>query len=123
MIEFKMSADVVERLKRHSADQKNIVLDFDDGVGPYSAVGGCALDGGFKLLLVANEISGDDYEPLLDSPLGQVWVKKYSLGYFENEGPKLALNSNGMVQFSNNSGLVEANLEIVDDPAETEGIK
>ncbi len=50
-------------------------------------------------------------------------MKKYSLGYFENEGPKLALNSNGMVQFSNNSGLVEANLEIVDDPAETEGIK
>nr|WP_054645690.1 iron-sulfur cluster biosynthesis family protein [Secundilactobacillus oryzae] len=43
MIEFKMSADVVERLKRHSADQKNIVLDFDDGVGPYSAVGAAPL--------------------------------------------------------------------------------
>ncbi|KRM57659.1 iron-sulfur cluster biosynthesis family protein [Secundilactobacillus malefermentans] len=122
MTNLKMSSDVEKRLKNHGADKKNIVLDFDDGVGPYSVIGGCALDGGFKLLLVGSEV-GDDYQVQLDSPLGKIWVKDYSYEYFENENPQLKLSGAGMIQLTNNSGVVESNLEVVDDPEVSEGIR
>ncbi len=35
----------IERLQRYELSSKKMLLDFDDGVGPFSAVGSCSLDG------------------------------------------------------------------------------
>ncbi|GAB6092085.1 iron-sulfur cluster biosynthesis family protein [Furfurilactobacillus curtus] len=55
-----------------------LLLSYDDGVGPYSAVGFCSLDTAFDLLVVDQDQGTPDYDEAIDSNLGEIKVKGYS---------------------------------------------
>ncbi|MBD5806626.1 iron-sulfur cluster biosynthesis family protein [Limosilactobacillus walteri] len=75
----------VNRLKRYDLSNKKMLLDFDDGVGPFSAVGSCSLDGAYRLILVAKDTKTPDYDEKINSNLGDVFIKHHTAVQFDNE--------------------------------------
>lgn len=67
-----------QRLSRYLTPNKRILLDFDDGVGPFSKVGGCSLDGAFRLIFVDQQHDLPDFDQHIPSNLGDVYIKGYS---------------------------------------------
>ena len=53
-----------------------LILDFDDGVGPFSKLGNCS-DANFKLIIV-KDAKLPDFNAQLASNLGPVWYKDYT---------------------------------------------
>lgn len=41
-----------QRLQKYLQPDSKLILDFDDGVGPFSKLGNCSLDANFKLIIV-----------------------------------------------------------------------
>ncbi|MBB1122809.1 iron-sulfur cluster biosynthesis family protein [Limosilactobacillus sp. Lr3000] len=75
----------VERLQRYNPSAKKMLLDFDDGVGPFSAVGSCSLDGGYRLIFVKKDLATPDYDKKLTSNLGDVFIKEHTAVQFDKE--------------------------------------
>ena len=76
-------------------DDKNavILLDFDDGVGPFSKVGVCSLNQAFQLVVAPKEADLHDYDQVLETNLGKVYYKGYSDMYLDQV---MQLKDNGM---------------------------
>ncbi|MBM6754881.1 iron-sulfur cluster biosynthesis family protein [Lactobacillus alvi] len=68
-----------ERLARYlKADQK-LVLDFDDGVGPFSDLGNCSLDVNFKFIILdGSQPLPADFDAHFSSNLGEIYYKSYT---------------------------------------------
>lgn len=75
----------IERLQRYELSSKKMLLDFDDGVGPFSAVGGCSLDGDYRLILVEEDLDTPDYNEKIASNLGDVFIKDHTAVQFDDE--------------------------------------
>lgn len=75
----------VNRLKRYDLSNKKMLLDFDDGVGPFSAVGSCSLDGTYRLILVAKDVKTPDYDEKINSNLGDVFIKRHTAVQFDSK--------------------------------------
>lgn len=67
-----------KRLARYLSPDKKLVLDFDDGVGPFSALGNCSLDVNFKLVFVDRDQDLPDFDAHFSSNLGEVYYKGYT---------------------------------------------
>lgn len=74
-----------ERLARYLDSDKRILLDFDDGVGPFSKVGACSLDGAFRLILVDKDEVLPDFEKVISSNIGDIAIKGYSEAQLDDE--------------------------------------
>ncbi|HJF53877.1 MAG TPA: iron-sulfur cluster biosynthesis family protein [Limosilactobacillus coleohominis] len=70
--------DVKQRLSRYLGTSKKMLLDYDDGVGPFSALGNCSLDDNFKLIFVNQSQSFKDFDASFDSNLGKIYYKGYT---------------------------------------------
>ncbi|MBM6753439.1 iron-sulfur cluster biosynthesis family protein [Lactobacillus alvi] len=58
---------------------KRLILDFDDGVGPFSDIGDCSLGVNFKLILLdADKELPKDFDAHFASNLGDVYYKGYT---------------------------------------------
>lgn len=75
----------IQRLQRYELSSKKMLLDFDDGVGPFSAVGSCSLDGDYRLILVKEDLETPDYNEKITSNLGDVFIKDHTAVQFDDE--------------------------------------
>ncbi|MBB1079112.1 iron-sulfur cluster biosynthesis family protein [Limosilactobacillus sp. STM2_1] len=77
--------EAINRLTRYDLSSKTMLLDFDDGVGPFSAVGSCSLDGGYRLILVNKDAEVPDYNERIQSNLGDLYIKRHTAVQFDDE--------------------------------------
>ncbi|WP_295730648.1 iron-sulfur cluster biosynthesis family protein [uncultured Limosilactobacillus sp.] len=74
-----------QRLSHYLNDSKKMLLDYDDGVGPFSALGNCSLDDNFKLIFVNRNQSFKDFNASFDSNLGKIYYKGYTKPQFADQ--------------------------------------
>ena len=67
-----------QRLARYTDDSKKMLMDNDDGVGPFSAIGNCSLDDNFKLIFVDKDRDFKDFDAHFESNLGTIYYKGYT---------------------------------------------
>lgn len=73
------------RVQRYLQPGKVMLLDFDDGVGPFSTTGSCTLDGGYRLLFVNANQDLSAYDFAIESNLGIIRIKGESRMQFDSE--------------------------------------
>lgn len=91
-----------------------ILLNYDDGVGPYSPHGLEALQISFKLVLISKGMPMDDYDLSMPSDLGPIHIKGYSARFF---GSNLKIDFNAryhLLSLSDDGEVLEDNLQIED---------
>lgn len=64
-----------ERIAKYISSDKQIILDFDDGVGPFSAIGNCNLDANYKLIFVNKDVDLPDFDEKVSSNIGDIYIK------------------------------------------------
>ncbi|WP_179393952.1 iron-sulfur cluster biosynthesis family protein [Lacticaseibacillus absianus] len=111
MHELTMTPEAQEKISDWLPADRALVLDLDDGVGPFSKAGVCSLDVSFRLLAVPRDDLAAPYTETVSSPVGPVHIKDYTANYF-TEAPRLALQGSRLA-LSNNTGLVDSNVERV----------
>lgn len=74
-----------QRLARYLSPDKKMVLDFDDGVGPFSAVGDCGLEVNYKLVFVDKDVDLPDFDAQMTSNLGKIYYKGYTKPQFADK--------------------------------------
>lgn len=76
-----------KRIAKYISPDKRIVLDFDDVVGPFSAVGNCNLDANYKLIFVNKDIELTDFDERVSSNIGDIYIKSewYASAQFEDQ--------------------------------------
>ncbi|MCD7084907.1 iron-sulfur cluster biosynthesis family protein [Limosilactobacillus fastidiosus] len=77
----------LERLKKYFSPNKQVVLDFDDGVGPFSAIGNCSLDANYRLIFVNKDMDLPDFNEKVSSNIGDIYIKSepYANVQFEKQ--------------------------------------
>lgn len=110
MTELRITPEAAAKIQAAGPDLA-MVLDYDDGVGPFSAVGVCSLNLSFNLILTPKENVTADYNTVIDSALGPVYVKDYSAEYFEGN-PVLKVGFGGILALANDSGLIDGAVEM-----------
>ncbi|MCR1900786.1 iron-sulfur cluster biosynthesis family protein [Ligilactobacillus apodemi] len=96
-------------------DNAVVLLDFDDGVGPFSKVGVCSLNQAFQLVIVDKTEDLHDYEEKLTTNMGDVYFKGYSDMYLD-QVMQIKLNPQNMTLrlVGNSSGDLTPVLNVVD---------
>lgn len=74
-----------QRLQKYLQPNSKLILDFDDGVGPFSKLGNCSLDANFKLIIVSQSVNLPDFNAQLTSNLGSVWYKDYTASQLDEK--------------------------------------
>ncbi|HJA74900.1 MAG TPA: iron-sulfur cluster biosynthesis family protein [Candidatus Limosilactobacillus gallistercoris] len=117
--------DAKKRIAKYLSPDKTIVLDFDDGVGPFSAIGNCNLDANYRLIFVKKGMDLHDFDEKVESNIGDIHIKSepYANIQFENQmevrfNPKYFT----LPMMSPTKGTLTENLEVVDltEPVSTE---
>lgn len=65
----------LNRIKKYLSPDKQIVLDFDDGVGPFSAIGNCSLDANYRLIFANKDVDLPDFDEKVSSNIGDIYIK------------------------------------------------
>lgn len=81
-MDITLQAAVQTKLASLLDDKSALLLDLDDGVGPFSKIGVCSLDTSFRLLVVPKTEVQAPYTVSLESELGPVYIKDYTQEYF-----------------------------------------
>lgn len=93
----------------------DLLLDFDDGVGPLSPKGACALSTVFRLVIVPKDKYQKDYNAKLDSDMAVIRYKDYSETYMDQEMTLTVDENTQVLQLKGlQNGLLAANLAIVE---------
>ncbi|GAO99123.1 iron-sulfur cluster biosynthesis family protein [Fructobacillus ficulneus] len=74
-----------DRLQKFLGDDVKIVLDFDDGVGPFSDEANCTLALSFNLVFVNKDTDLSEFGSVIESNLGDVYAKPYSTDQMDEE--------------------------------------
>lgn len=77
----------MERLQHYISPDKRVVLDFDDGVGPFSAIGNCNLEANYRLIFVNKDVDLPDFDERVSSNIGDIYIKSelYANVQFEDQ--------------------------------------
>lgn len=106
--------DAQQRLARYLSPNKKMILDFDDGVGPFSAVGDCGLEASYKLVFVDAERELPDFDGKMMSNLGDVYFKGYTKPQFD-EQMEVRFNSHYFTMpLVSPHGTLTENIELLD---------
>ncbi|MDE6375892.1 MAG: iron-sulfur cluster biosynthesis family protein, partial [Ligilactobacillus sp.] len=108
--------EAAAKLRPFFEDQNALVLlDFDDGVGPFSKVGVCSLNQAFQLVIVDKDEDIHDYNEKITTELGDVYYKGYSDMYLD-QVMQLRLNPQNMTLrlVGNSSGELTPVLNVID---------
>ena len=86
MKKLTVTAAAMDRLRKYMSPDKQIVLDFDDGVGPFSAIGNCNLDANYRLIFVNRDVKLPDFDEIVSSNIGDIRIKSewYASAQFED---------------------------------------
>ena len=87
MKKLMVTDEALARIKRHLRPDKQIVLDFDDGVGPFSAIGNCNLEANYRLIFVNKDVDLPDFDEKGSSNIGDIHIKSelYANIQFEDQ--------------------------------------
>lgn len=114
-MKMNISEAAEKKIQPYLVDGAKLVLDLDDGVGPYSLVGTCTLGTSFRLLVVDQDADLKDYSTKMESNMGDIYIKPYSEEYFTQTN---VLNINDQLQtmyVSTNSGILDTNVPVIDE--------
>lgn len=103
-----------KRIERYLAPGKKILLDYDDGVGPFSAIGNCSLESGYQLIFVDSGVSLPDFNRALESNIGQILIKGESLPQFEDEMEVRFNQHLFTMPLVSRKGILTDNIEVID---------
>ncbi|WP_242362742.1 iron-sulfur cluster biosynthesis family protein [Limosilactobacillus antri] len=104
----------LQRVNRYLSPDKKILLDYDDGVGPFSAVGNCSLDSGYQLIFVDRDLAVPDYDLQISSNIGPILIKGESRPQFEDEMEVRFNRHLFTMPLVSRKGVLTDNLEVVD---------
>ncbi|MYV16688.1 iron-sulfur cluster biosynthesis family protein [Lactobacillus rossiae] len=113
--ELTFDDEVVAQLKPLLIDGNQLLLSYDDGVGPYSHHGLVALQVSFQLVVVGKDANVDDYQALIPSNLGPVRYKDYSGRFL---GKQLHATFNRLmhaIKLSDEGEQIDDNVEVIVD--------
>lgn len=114
MARIEMTSEVKAKLQPYVDEGKVLLLDLDNGLGPYSDEGNCALVTKFRFIAIDPDAPKSDYEIALDSDLGPIYFKKIADDYIQKD-MQLELNpKTRMIVFKNARELVDGAVNIVD---------
>lgn len=114
----------LDRIKKYLSPDKKIVLDFDDGVGPFSAIGNCSLDANYRLIFVNKDVDTPDFDEKVSSNIGNIYIKReaYANVQFENQMELRFDPKHFTMPLVSPTKILTDNVEVVDisEPLETE---
>lgn len=111
---LKFTDGAKKRLARYVSPDKKILMDYDDGVGPFSALGNCSLDDNFKLIFVNKDQNFKDFDASFDSDLGKIYYKGYTKPQFEDHMTVEFNPTLFTMPFKADSGLLTDDIEVLD---------
>lgn len=103
-----------QRIQRYLSPDKKMLLDYDDGVGPFSAIGNCSLESSYQLIFVDKDLAVPDYDRQIDSNLGPLLIKGESLPQFEDEMEVRFNRHLFTMPLVSRKGVLTDNVELVD---------
>lgn len=104
----------LQRVNRYLSPDKKVLLDYDDGVGPFSSVGNCSLDSGYQLIFVDRDLAVPDYDLQISSNIGPILIKGESRPQFEDEMEVRFNRHLFTMPLVSRKGVLTDNLEVVD---------
>lgn len=108
-----------EKLQKYLDAGKDLLLDFDDGVGALSKVGTCTLASVFRVLAVDKGAEQKDYDKPLESNIGTFRYKGYSEMYMDPKMNLIVNPTNKMLSLrGSNSGELTGMVTVEDLSAE-----
>ncbi|KRN76652.1 iron-sulfur cluster biosynthesis family protein [Weissella minor] len=102
-----------EKIAKHLHDSTKIVLDFDDGVGPFSDAATCTLDLAFHLVFAREDQLTADFDETIDSNLGAVYVKGYSMQQMD-ENMTLSVDKYLNISLKGDGGALDDHVILMD---------
>ncbi|QBO36805.1 iron-sulfur cluster biosynthesis family protein [Periweissella cryptocerci] len=91
MFTLNFDDNAVARLEKYFNDDYTVLMDFDDGVGPFTEHGAsCTLDVAFRIIIVAKDTDIKDYQQVINTNLGPMLGKEYA-NYALNDVMKITL--------------------------------
>lgn len=113
-MELTFSDAVMQKLDHYLKADTKIVLDFDDGVGPFSDAATCTLDASFNLDFVRPDQLTAEFNDTISSNLGSVYVKQYSKDQM-NPHMVMDLNPKNLTYIlKGDSGVLDENVQVID---------
>ena len=91
-MELNVSAVAASRLAPMLHADKALILDINDGIGPYSRPSKTSGQAKFNLLILPRTNVPDVYDAHLDSPVGPVLIKSYTSGFFKATNCQIKCN-------------------------------
>ena len=83
-MDLTFTAAAQKRLKKYlEGYDYRIILDFDDGVGPFSQLGNCSLDVNYKLIFVDKDEQLPDFNAHFASNLGPIYYKDFDAPQYD----------------------------------------
>jgi len=111
MMKLSIPQELLEKYPKIK-EAKYLLLDFDDGVGPYSQLGNaCSIGSHFKLVLLDEELP-EVFDKQIDSNVGPVYIKGYSTMYLDQNMRIVRNPSYGNFELRSDNTLLDSNLEI-----------
>lgn len=110
---LEFSDDVMMRIKKHMHADTVVVLDFDDGVGPFSKAGICSLDTAFKLILTTKVVVTPEFDATIESNLGQVLIKDYSKEQLDQQMTLIQADNLNLV-LKGAGGILDGHVQMID---------
>lgn len=101
------------KLEKHLQPGQKILLDLDDGLGPFSNEGTCALLTKFRILIVDGTEDLKDYSVHLDSDIGTIYFKD-SAKDFLDDGMSIRVDpKTQLLIFSNTKETIDKSVNII----------
>lgn len=110
---LKITAAAQEKIQKQMTTDQALLLDLNDGVGPFSKVGFCSLDTDFRLLIVPNDADLKSYPETFDSEMGPIHYKAYTADYFDGHEVLDLDEKRQVLTLVNNSGVVDNRVPII----------
>ena len=113
-MKIEMTDEVKKRLLPFVEKGKVLLLDLDNGLGPYSAEGNWALVTSFRFIAIDADAPKSDYGITLDSDIGPIYFKDFAKDYVQKD-MKLEVNpKTQLIVFKNARELIDSSVSIVD---------
>ncbi|WP_125704760.1 iron-sulfur cluster biosynthesis family protein [Lacticaseibacillus daqingensis] len=113
-MEIQFDAAAMAKLTPHLVAGKQLLMTFEDGVGPYSQHAMIHMQVQFTLNVVAADADLTAYDTTVDSNLGPVLIKGYST---EDLDDHMAVHLNeaaNTMSLTGDGGMIDSNLGFID---------